>query len=60
MMKKGDFTFKGRFTLREINGTWSIYDRETNGLVPQSPTEHTFTKATQMLIDYKKKMNDVV
>jgi hypothetical protein len=48
-----NFHFKGRYTLRGINGVWQVYDRELNSIVLGSPSEHTFTKATLMLERYK-------
>jgi hypothetical protein len=47
------FHFKGRYTLRGINGTWQIYDRELECIAQGSPSEHTFTKAEKMLMKWK-------
>lgn len=51
---RSNFHFGGRYTLREINGNWSIYDRELQSLAPFSPSAHTFTKAKVMLENWKK------
>jgi len=55
--KLKDFHIKGRYTLRGINGSYYIYDRETQALVPNTPSESTFAKAKTMLENYKTKEN---
>ena len=55
--KQKVFHINGRYTLRGINGSYYIYDRETQALVPNSPSECTFTKAKIMLENYKTKEN---
>ena len=46
-----NFTFKGRFTLREINGVWYIYDRELQTTTIKAG--NCFSKAEQYLLKYK-------
>ena len=53
-----NFTFKGRFTLREINGVWYIYDREIQTTTIRAGD--TFTKAKLFLLKYKVEQNDEV
>ena len=50
------FSFLGRFTLREINGVWYIYDRETQTTTKEAG--HTFKSAKDFLIKYKLEQND--
>lgn len=56
--RAGKFHFGGRYTLMNVNGTWSVYDRNTDSLVKGSPTEHTFTKAQKMLVKFKAQWGD--
>ena len=58
-MDKNNFSFKGRYTLREINETWYIYDRELQTTI-KDLHEATFTKAKNKLIEFKIKNNDEV
>jgi hypothetical protein len=48
------FSFKGRFTLRGINGIWYVYDRKSQSLAKDTPRWNTFTKAEKGLVGYKK------
>ena len=52
------FSFPGRYTLREINGVWYIYDRELQTTTIRAGG--TFTKAKQFLLKYKVEQNDEV
>lgn len=47
--RAGSFHFKGRYTLRGINGRWYVYDREL-GTTVKDTGEHTFTKAEKYLL----------
>ena len=42
------FSFKGRYTLRGINGRWYVYDRELNTTIEDTGA-NTFTKAEKYL-----------
>ena len=56
-MRAGNFSFKGRYTLREINGDWYIYDRKL-----QTTTEkvgRTFTEAHTKLLKFKTLRGDL-
>lgn len=57
-MSASNFHFKGRYTLRGINGVWQVYDRDLQSIAPGSPSEHTFTKATLMLERFKTQKGD--
>ena len=43
-----EFSFKGEYTLREINGTWYIYDRNLNTTKEQAG--NTFKKARAYIL----------
>jgi len=53
-----NFHFGGRFTLREINGSWYIYDRELMTTTDRLLGVHTFTKAEKALLRYKALHDD--
>ena len=46
--KASNFTFKGDYTLREINGTWYIYNRKT--MTTTRKAGNTFAKARDFLL----------
>ena len=50
------FSFSGRFTLREINGVWYVYDRETQTTTLNAG--NTFATAKQYLLKYKAEQKD--
>jgi hypothetical protein len=54
-----DFTFNGRYTLREINDVYYIYDREISSIIDCEP-QRTFNKAKAQLIEFKKVNGDVI
>lgn len=54
------FSFKGRYTLREINNSWYIYDRESKNGFLKDFAGHTFTKAKETLLKYKKERGDKI
>ena len=47
--KAGDFTFKGDYTLREINGKWYVYERRK--MTTTRKAGDTFTKAKDFLLN---------
>jgi hypothetical protein len=52
MNTASSFSFKGRYTLREINGTWYIYDRDIQTVTINAG--NTFKAAEQFLNDFVK------
>ncbi len=52
-----EFSFKGRYTLRGINGEWFIYDRETQTTTLKAG--NTFKSAERYLNNYKKEKGDL-
>ena len=54
---KGNYTFKGRYTLREMNGTWFIYDREKITITGRLNSA-TFVGAEKELLQFKKEQGD--
>lgn len=57
MQKMISYSFKGRYTLREINNIWYIYDRE-KGTTTERLHSATFKKAQEELYKYKKEKKD--
>jgi hypothetical protein len=57
-----NFTFKGKYTLREINGVWYVYDRDLNAIIEGNNTkpQNTFIKARNQLIGFKKLIGEEV
>ena len=56
-----NFHFNGRYTLREINGIYCLYDRDINGLSNDTRFKQqiTFQKAKQELLKYKLLVGDL-
>lgn len=52
MNRAGNFHINGRYTLRGINDTWFVYDRESMNIPGDSPRWNTFTKAEKGLQGY--------
>lgn len=56
-MRAGNFTFNGRYTLREINGYWYIYDR--NNWTTTKKIGGTFKEAHSNLLKFKNLKGDL-
>ena len=46
--RAGNFTFKGNYTVREIDGIWYIYNRTT--MTTTRKAGYTFAKARDFLL----------
>lgn len=55
-----EFSFKGRYTLREMDGTFYLYDREKGGLSDdvRFKPQRTFKKAEKELTRFKKEVEE--
>lgn len=57
-----EFHFNGRYTLRGINGTYCLYDRELDCVIHNKDFKEqtTLTKAKEELIKFKSLHNDKI
>ena len=59
MNTRNNFSFKGRYTLRGINNSWNIYDRELNANI-KGLNARTFKDAEKELLKFKAQHNDKI